>query len=390
YNSHTDSKLKKDYKTEYKKMKAKLALFEASSSSPQNPKTFQPKNKSLVAEILIGMKKRSLRMKKLLRLRIPYSTTYPEKPLGSFSKLKDNSIDLSTLLSKRETRLRDSKDKSSKSVDSSRMSQDSKPKVQNTGSSKSLRPKPIQKPQLKYELCPYTNHSTNDCYRILYCMIFKKEDHRTSNHEMYIASLKRSENYKAQPYQYASSSKHILKANAKPFPPCTHYGFNDHKPDAYRNYLECEICRGKHHRASSKLNKTSPSGSVASSSYGLVWSCKPNVQNHEKYTLVIVDEYLRKRILDIIYFYVFGCPVFIHNHKDHLGKFNAKADNGYFLGYSSVSKAFRVYNTRRQQIEETYHVTFDESMEAIRFTNTSVNEIGIDDSSRYPPDEFLY
>ncbi|GKC41768.1 retrovirus-related pol polyprotein from transposon TNT 1-94 [Tanacetum coccineum] len=74
---------------------------------------------------------------------------------------------------------------------------------------------------------------------------------------------------------------------------------------------------------------------------------------------------------------------------DHLGKFDAKANDGYFLGYSSVSKAFRVYNTRRQQIEETYHVTFDESIEAIRFTNTSVDEIGIDDSSRYPPDEFL-
>ncbi|GJS97839.1 retrovirus-related pol polyprotein from transposon TNT 1-94 [Tanacetum coccineum] len=74
---------------------------------------------------------------------------------------------------------------------------------------------------------------------------------------------------------------------------------------------------------------------------------------------------------------------------DHLGKFDAKADDGYFLGYSFVLKAFRVFNTRRKQIEETYHVTFDESMEAIKFTNTSVDEIGIDDSSRYPPDEFL-
>ncbi|GKB17871.1 retrovirus-related pol polyprotein from transposon TNT 1-94, partial [Tanacetum coccineum] len=69
--------------------------------------------------------------------------------------------------------------------------------------------------------------------------------------------------------------------------------------------------------------------------------------NHKKYTLVIVDEYSR-------------CPMFIHNHKDHLGKFDVKADDGYFLGYSSVLKAFKVYNTRRQQIEETYHVTFDE------------------------------
>ncbi|GKE48443.1 retrovirus-related pol polyprotein from transposon TNT 1-94 [Tanacetum coccineum] len=53
--------------------------------------------------------------------------------------------------------------------------------------------------------------------------------------------------------------------------------------------------------------------------------------------------------------------VFIHNYKDHLGKFDAKADDG----YSFVSKAFRVFNTRRQKVEETYHVTFDESMEAI-------------------------
>nr|GEV57120.1 retrovirus-related Pol polyprotein from transposon TNT 1-94 [Tanacetum cinerariifolium] len=107
-------------------------------------------------------------------------------------------------------------------------------------------------------------------------------------------------------------------------------------------------------------------------------------------TIVSFTSKEEERIPDISYFYVFGCPVFIYNHKDHLGKFDAKADNGYFLGYSSVSKAFSVYNTRRQQIEETYHVTFDESMEAIRFTDTSVNEIGIDDSSRYPPDEFLY
>ncbi|GKB87392.1 retrovirus-related pol polyprotein from transposon TNT 1-94 [Tanacetum coccineum] len=101
-------------------------------------------------------------------------------------------------------------------------------------------------------------------------------------------------------------------------------------------------------------------------------------------------EIFKKRIPDISYFHVSGCPVFIYNHKDHLGKFNAKADDGYFLGYSSVLKAFSVYNTRRQQIKETYHVTFNESMEAIRFTNTSVDEIGIDDSSRYPPDEFLH
>ncbi|GJU48809.1 retrovirus-related pol polyprotein from transposon TNT 1-94 [Tanacetum coccineum] len=59
----------------------------------------------------------------------------------------------------------------------------------------------------------------------------------------------------------------------------------------------------------------------------------------------------RERIPDISYFHVFGCPVFIHNHKDHLGKFDAKADDEYFLGYSFNSKAFRVFNIRIQQIE---------------------------------------
>ncbi|GJX32962.1 retrovirus-related pol polyprotein from transposon TNT 1-94 [Tanacetum coccineum] len=66
----------------------------------------------------------------------------------------------------------------------------------------------------------------------------------------------------------------------------------------------------------------------------------------------------------------------------------AKVNDGYFFRYSFNSKTFRVFNTRRQQIEETYHVTFDESIEDIRFINTLVDEIRIDDSSRYPPDEY--
>ncbi|GJU11732.1 retrovirus-related pol polyprotein from transposon TNT 1-94 [Tanacetum coccineum] len=62
---------------------------------------------------------------------------------------------------------------------------------------------------------------------------------------------------------------------------------------------------------------------------------------------------------------------YIHNHKDHLGKFDKKADDGYLLGYSLVSKAFRVFNTRRQQTKETYHITFDESPKAIKFLKPS-------------------
>ncbi|GJS24191.1 ribonuclease H-like domain-containing protein [Tanacetum coccineum] len=39
----------------------------------------------------------------------------------------------------------------------------------------------------------------------------------------------------------------------------------------------------------------------------------------------------------------FGCPVTIINTIDHLGKFDGKASEGFFVGYSLNSKAFRVY-----------------------------------------------
>ncbi|GJR77432.1 hypothetical protein Tco_0089797 [Tanacetum coccineum] len=76
--------------------------------------------------------------------------------------------------------------------------------------------------------------------------------------------------------------------------------------------------------------------------------------------------------------------------KYQLRKFDEKADDGYFLGYSLVSKAFRVFNIRRQQTEETYHITFDESTEAIKFSKPLVDDINIAESERYPPDEYLH
>ncbi|GJV63218.1 hypothetical protein Tco_1474046 [Tanacetum coccineum] len=48
--SQNEPKIKKDYKTEYKKMKGKLALLEASPSTSQSSKTFQSKNKCLIVE----------------------------------------------------------------------------------------------------------------------------------------------------------------------------------------------------------------------------------------------------------------------------------------------------------------------------------------------------
>nr|GFB91733.1 ribonuclease H-like domain-containing protein [Tanacetum cinerariifolium] len=57
----------------------------------------------------------------------------------------------------------------------------------------------------------------------------------------------------------------------------------------------------------------------------------------------------------------FGCPVTILNTKDHLGKFDGRADEGFFVGYSLNSKAFRVFNSRTRIVEEKLHIRFSES-----------------------------
>ncbi|GJR65782.1 putative ribonuclease H-like domain-containing protein [Tanacetum coccineum] len=57
----------------------------------------------------------------------------------------------------------------------------------------------------------------------------------------------------------------------------------------------------------------------------------------------------------------FGCPVTILNTIDHLGKFDGKADEGFFVGYSLNSKAFRVFNSRTRIVEENLHIRFSKS-----------------------------
>ena len=64
---------------------------------------------------------------------------------------------------------------------------------------------------------------------------------------------------------------------------------------------------------------------------------------------------------NISYFHPFGCKVFIlNNGKDNLGKFDAKSDVGIFLGYSTNSKAYRVFNSRTKVVEESIHIKFDD------------------------------
>nr|GEW19009.1 ribonuclease H-like domain-containing protein [Tanacetum cinerariifolium] len=53
--------------------------------------------------------------------------------------------------------------------------------------------------------------------------------------------------------------------------------------------------------------------------------------------------------------------------EDHLGKFDGKDDEVFFVGYSLKSKACRVYNSRTRIVEETLH---------IRFSKNTPNNVG--------------
>ncbi|GJX13093.1 putative ribonuclease H-like domain-containing protein [Tanacetum coccineum] len=57
----------------------------------------------------------------------------------------------------------------------------------------------------------------------------------------------------------------------------------------------------------------------------------------------------------------FGCPVTILNTIDPLGKFDGKDEEGFLVGYSVNSKAFRVFNSETRKVKENLHVNFLEN-----------------------------
>jgi hypothetical protein len=58
-----------------------------------------------------------------------------------------------------------------------------------------------------------------------------------------------------------------------------------------------------------------------------------------------------------------------------LSKFEKKCDDGFLLGYSSNSKAYRVFNKTHGIIEEAYDVEFDET-NGSQDENDSLDDVG--------------
>ncbi|GKF27822.1 putative ribonuclease H-like domain-containing protein [Tanacetum coccineum] len=72
----------------------------------------------------------------------------------------------------------------------------------------------------------------------------------------------------------------------------------------------------------------------------------------------------------------FGCLVTILNTIDHLGKFDGKADEGFFVGYSINSKAFRVFDSRTRIVEDNMHIQFSENTPNIAGSTKAYDDAG--------------
>jgi len=73
-------------------------------------------------------------------------------------------------------------------------------------------------------------------------------------------------------------------------------------------------------------------------------------------------ELYKRRKPNISHFKVFWSKCFVlNNGEDNLSKFDAKVDKGIFIGYSSHSHAYIIYNKRAMTMEESVDVVFDET-----------------------------
>ncbi|GJZ46168.1 retrovirus-related pol polyprotein from transposon TNT 1-94 [Tanacetum coccineum] len=84
---------------------------------------------------------------------------------------------------------------------------------------------------------------------------------------------------------------------------------------------------------------------------------RSNIRRHHRKTPY---ELLHDRKPNLSYLHVFGALFYLNNDSENLGKLQAKADIGIFIGYAPMKKAYRIYNRRTQKIFETIHVDFDE------------------------------
>ena len=86
--------------------------------------------------------------------------------------------------------------------------------------------------------------------------------------------------------------------------------------------------------------------------------------------------------LRLKYFRAFGSKCYILNDQENLGNFDAKSDEGIFLGYSTTSPTYGVFNKRTKMVMESINVEIDDVI-----TKVEMVDNGEGPSTKEPIDE---
>nr|GEX01195.1 putative ribonuclease H-like domain-containing protein [Tanacetum cinerariifolium] len=144
---------------------------------------------------------------------------------------------------------------------------------------------------------------------------------------------------------------------------------NDRVPSASKS--SCNKNKGveveEHHRnlLLSKNKKHISSASISTTCFTQNRSIIHRRFNKTPYELI------NGRKPDISFLHVFGALCYPKNDREDIGKLGAKGDIRFFIGYSTDSCAYRIYNRRTKKIIETMNVSFDE-LSAMAFERRSL------------------
>nr|GFC70406.1 hypothetical protein [Tanacetum cinerariifolium] len=90
------------------------------------------------------------------------------------------------------------------------------------------------------------------------------------------------------------------------------------------------------------------------------------IPHHEKTPYHIIND--RKPLVKL--FHIFGSVCYIVRDGENLDKMKEKGDECIFVGYSTQSRAYRVFNKRTRVIMESIHVNFDELPQMVSAHNS--------------------
>ncbi|GJS04212.1 retrovirus-related pol polyprotein from transposon TNT 1-94 [Tanacetum coccineum] len=132
----------------------------------------------------------------------------------------------------------------------------------------------------------------------------------------------------------------------KPFKECKYCGFYDHHSENYEYYPRCEdvlvllmnqltVLISTPTAGNQRLLTSDPLNPLKSrmrTNLNEVKVKELRSDNGTKFKNHKLEEFCDEKGM---------CPVHIHDHRDHLGKFDEKEDDGFFLGYLFMCRAFR-------------------------------------------------